>query len=88
MQKPISNLSELLTQAKALQSDQKLQALLDPYPVPKYWSAYTVLFCYKKQHQLYQDARSPDGKKLWRQAIERLEPLVKAIANYLEDSVN
>lgn len=30
MTKPISNLNELLIQARALQSDQKLQALLDP----------------------------------------------------------
>jgi len=88
MPKSISNLSELLIQAQALQSDQELQALLNPYPVPKYWSAYTVLLAYNKQHQLYQDARSPDGKKFWREAIERLEPVVKAIANYLEDSVN
>ena len=86
--KPIKNLDNLISQAHALQLEPALQAILKPYPIPQGWSAYSVLFRYRKQHQLYQDAKDPGTKKFWREAIERLEPAVKAIAQHLEDTTN
>ncbi len=82
--KPISNIDDLLKQAQSLQSDPSLQSVLTPYPVPQHWSAYGVLLRYKRKHQLYQDAKG-SSKIFWREAIARIEPAVKAIAQYLEE---
>jgi hypothetical protein len=88
MSKPIKNLDKLISEAHALQLEPALQAVLKPYPIPQEWSAYSVLIRYRKQHQLYQDAKDPGTKKFWREAIEILEPVVKAIAQHLEDSTH
>jgi hypothetical protein len=81
--KPVVNIDALLAATKDLESGHPIEGVLKQHGF-RYSSAYDVMRRYQKDLAYYDLALNSFYEERWRKAVKELEPVVKAIEEFLE----
>ena len=81
--KPVVNIRSLLEATKDLASGHPIEGILRQHGFRR-MSAYYVVALYKKSLDYYENAVASIYVDRWRKAVKDLEPVVKAIEEFLE----
>ena len=84
--KPVVDIPALLDATKDLESGHPIEAVLRQHGIPARHSAYEVVNRYKKNLDYYDLALNSVYEERWRKAVKELEPVVKAIEEFLGET--
>ena len=82
--KPVVDIPSLLDATKDLESGHPIEGILRQHGIPDRHTAYEVVKRYKKNLDYYENAVASIYVDRWRKAVKELEPVVKAIEEFLE----
>ena len=82
--KPVVDIPALLAATMDLESGHPIEGVLKQHCIPARHSAYEVVKRYKKNLDYYENALDSIYEDRWRKAVKELEPVVKAIEEFLE----